>query len=182
MRGIYWLAEELWVPHKGLWSMDSVSLAVFELLQMYTQATERSPMDRPHIPLHLRRVVTWLHTAHCYYSPLVMSTVCTKECSYRGADKSLARPYWIKQLKVRHFSSDAEVIFATETWLDGQPSEYFRVPSKSLSLVAVACFLPGRAKDLSAHRVVITTRRTSLATSPLGWLTYAKKRWRGIKL
>jgi len=30
-----------------------------------------------------------------------------------------------KQLKGRHFSSDAEVIAATETWLDGQPSDFF---------------------------------------------------------
>jgi hypothetical protein len=30
-----------------------------------------------------------------------------------------------KQLKVRHFSSDTEVIAALETWLDGQPSEFF---------------------------------------------------------
>ena len=30
-----------------------------------------------------------------------------------------------KQLKGRCFSSDAEVIAATETWLDGQPSELF---------------------------------------------------------
>jgi len=30
-----------------------------------------------------------------------------------------------KQLKCRHFSSDAEVIDAAETWLDGQPSEFF---------------------------------------------------------
>ena len=30
-----------------------------------------------------------------------------------------------KQLKSRHFSSDAEVIAAAETWLDGQPSEFF---------------------------------------------------------
>ena len=44
---------------------------------------------------------------------------------YRGADKSLARPDWKKQLKVRHFLSDAEVIAAAETWLDGQPSELF---------------------------------------------------------
>ena len=29
-----------------------------------------------------------------------------------------------KQLKCRHFSSDVEVIAATETWLDGQPSEF----------------------------------------------------------
>ena len=30
-----------------------------------------------------------------------------------------------KQLKGRHLSSDAEVIVAAETWLDGQPSEFF---------------------------------------------------------
>jgi len=30
-----------------------------------------------------------------------------------------------KQLNGRHFSSDAEVIAAVETWLDGQPSEFF---------------------------------------------------------
>jgi len=30
-----------------------------------------------------------------------------------------------KQLKGRHFSSDAEVIAAAETWLEGQLSEFF---------------------------------------------------------
>jgi len=30
-----------------------------------------------------------------------------------------------KQLKVRHFSSDAEVNAAAETWLDGQFSDFF---------------------------------------------------------
>jgi len=30
-----------------------------------------------------------------------------------------------KQLKGRHFSSDAEVIAASESWLDGQPSDFF---------------------------------------------------------
>ena len=30
-----------------------------------------------------------------------------------------------KQLKCRHFSSDAEVIAAAENWLDGQPSDFF---------------------------------------------------------
>ena len=44
---------------------------------------------------------------------------------YRGADKSLARTDQKKQLKGRHFSSDAEVTAAAETWLDGQPSEFF---------------------------------------------------------
>ena len=46
--------------------------------------------------------------------------------SHRGANKSLARVDWKKkQLKGRHFSSDAEVIVAAETCLDGQPSELF---------------------------------------------------------
>ena len=44
---------------------------------------------------------------------------------YGGADKSLARPNWKKQLKGRHFSSDADVIAAAKTWLDGQPSDFF---------------------------------------------------------
>ena len=30
-----------------------------------------------------------------------------------------------KQLKGRHFSSDAEVIAAAETWLEEQPSDFF---------------------------------------------------------
>jgi len=30
-----------------------------------------------------------------------------------------------KQLKGRHFSSDAEVNAVAETWLDGQPSDFF---------------------------------------------------------
>jgi len=30
-----------------------------------------------------------------------------------------------KQLKISHFSSDAEVTAAAETWLDGQYSEFF---------------------------------------------------------
>ena len=45
--------------------------------------------------------------------------------THRGADKSLAQPDWKKQLKGRHFSSDAKVIAAAETWLDGQPSDFF---------------------------------------------------------
>ena len=67
-----------------------------------------------------------------------------------------------------------EFISAAETWLDGQPSELFLSCLQKLeqrtkkcielrgeyvecipSLVAVACFLPGRAMDLS------TTPRTS---------------------
>jgi len=44
---------------------------------------------------------------------------------YRGADKSLARPHWKNNWNVAILSSDAEVIAAAETWLDGQPSELY---------------------------------------------------------
>jgi len=54
-------------------------------------------------------------------------------------------------LKGRHFSSDAEVLAAAETWLDGQPFEWL---AKVKSSVAVACFRPGRAKDLSAPQYI----------------------------
>ena len=37
----------------------------------------------------------------------------------------LPDPTEIKKLQSRHFSSDAEVIAAEETWLDGQPSDFF---------------------------------------------------------
>jgi hypothetical protein len=43
-----------------------------------------------------------------------------------------------KQLKVRHFSYDAEVIAAAQTWLDGQTSEFF-LTDKLLSFFFVAC-------------------------------------------
>jgi len=40
---------------------------------------------------------------------------------------------WKKQLKGRHFSSDAEVIIAAaETWLDRQPSEFFLIGLRKL--------------------------------------------------
>jgi histone-lysine N-methyltransferase SETMAR len=75
-----------------------------------------------------------------------------------------------KTIESSPFPSDAEVIAAVETWLDGQPSDLFflsdleeleQQAKKCIelcggyvetipSLVIVACFLPGRAKDLSA--------------------------------
>ena len=55
-----------------------------------------------------------------------------KKLAYLGFQFSGSDPFGLppvswteKQLKGRHFSSDAEVIAAAETWLDGQPSEFF---------------------------------------------------------
>jgi histone-lysine N-methyltransferase SETMAR len=74
-----------------------------------------------------------------------------------------------KQLKAHHFLSDTEVTAVAVTWLDGQRSESFfewlaKVQQRAKKcielrleyieiiprLVAVACFLPGQAKDASA--------------------------------
>ena len=44
-----------------------------------------------------------------------------------------------KQLKVRHFSSDAEVIAAAETWLDGQTSEFILSGVQKLQRCAEKC-------------------------------------------
>lgn len=44
-----------------------------------------------------------------------------------------------KQLKGRHFSSDAEVIAAAETWLDGQLSEFFLSGLQKLEQRAKKC-------------------------------------------
>jgi hypothetical protein len=52
----------------------------------------------------------------------------------------------------RSTSHQAEVIAAPETWLKGQISEFsFLSGLQKMSLVAVARFLPGRAKDLAAR-------------------------------
>ena len=44
-----------------------------------------------------------------------------------------------KQLKGRHFSSDAEVITAAETWLYGQHSEFFLSGLQKLEQEAKKC-------------------------------------------
>ena len=46
---------------------------------------------------------------------------------------------WKKQLKGRHFSSDAEVIAAAEPWLDGQPSEFLGGSFQKLQQWAKKC-------------------------------------------
>jgi len=44
-----------------------------------------------------------------------------------------------KQLKGCHFSSDVEIIAAAETWLDGQPSEFFLSGLQKLEQQAKKC-------------------------------------------
>ena len=42
-------------------------------------------------------------------------------------------------MKCRHFSSDAEIIAAAETWLDGQHSEFFLSGLQKLEQRAKKC-------------------------------------------
>jgi len=46
-------------------------------------------------------------------------------CPYLAPSHYHLFPGMKKQLNGRHFSSDAEVIVAAETWLDGQISDFF---------------------------------------------------------
>jgi len=48
-------------------------------------------------------------------------------------------PQLKKQLKGHHFLSNVEVIAATETWLDGQPSEFFLSDLQKLQQRAKKC-------------------------------------------
>jgi len=68
-------------------------------------------------PVNFRRISCELYRGHVGYSD--------GAAIYTGADKSLARPDGKKQFKGRHFSSDAEVIAAAKTWLEGQSSDFF---------------------------------------------------------
>ena len=72
--------------------------------------------------------------------------------NYKGADKSLAWPDWKNNWKVAIFRLDVGVIAAAETWLDGQPSEFFLSGLQKFEFGRCSLFLPGWAKDLSALR------------------------------
>ena len=71
---------------------------------------------------------------------------------YRGADKYLARPDWKNNWKVSIFHPTWRSLLPRRTgWTDNFLNCLW-VACKSQSLVTVACFLPGRAKDLLVPR------------------------------
>ena len=89
-------------------------------------------------PAH-RALVTQKKLAYlgyqCLYHPPYSPDLAPSDCPLFPGLK--------KQLKGRHFSSDAEVIVAAETCLDGQHFEFFLVACKSYSngLRSVLSFL-----------------------------------------
>ena len=68
---------------------------------------------------------------------------------YRGADKSLARPGRKQARKhvrdARDFNIETRAVIKFLSLQDKAPKEIHAIPIETL-----ACFLPGRAKDLSA--------------------------------
>ena len=66
-----------------------------------------------HTVLHVKRYKNFCTFSHARYYTI-------QGCWYVLSPTRLK-----KQLKGRHYSSDAEVTAAAETWLDGQPSDYF---------------------------------------------------------
>ena len=76
---------------------------------------------------------------------------------YRGADKSLARPDWKTNWKVAIFRPTRTSLLSRRFgWTDKLLNFFFEWLARVKSLVAVACCLPGRAKDLSAPRCINT--------------------------
>ena len=75
---------------------------------------------------------------------------------YKGAGKSLARPEWKNIWQVAIFRPTRRSLLPRRPGWTDSLLKLFGVACKNYSLVAVACFLPGRAKVLSAPRYFLT--------------------------
>ena len=75
-----------------------------------------------HRALATQKKLAYLGFQRLYYPPYSLDLAPSDYHLFPGLKK---------QLKGRHFSSDAEVITAAETWLDGKNSEFFWVACKS---------------------------------------------------
>ena len=98
----------------------------------------------------------------------------TLQWEYMGADKSLTRPDWKNNWKVAIFHPTRRSLLPWRPGWKDNLLNFFSGACKSQSLVAVACFIPGRAKDLSAPRYSfafkLQTRRSGYSLVFTVWL------------
>jgi len=99
-----------------------------------------------------RKVTKWVLFLH-NSAPAYQALATQKKLAYLGFQCLDHPPYSLdlalsdyhlflglkKQLKDHHFFSDTEVIAALETWLDGQPSEFFLCGLQMLEQWAKKC-------------------------------------------
>ena len=86
---------------------------------------------------------------HCAFICSVQPSKNNHMQSYRGADKSLAWLDWKNWTVATFRPTQRSLLLWRPGWTDNLLN-FFWVACKSQSVVTVACFLPGRAKDLSA--------------------------------
>jgi len=92
----------------------SVGVKNFNNYQDARNIRENYPMNSLHRSDWCKNVSVWWYLV---VTVIDIQSVRSQMCIYRGADKSLTRPDWKKQLKDRHYSSDGEVIAAADTSL-----------------------------------------------------------------
>ena len=95
--------------------------------------------------------ILYIVSSSVHYIAIAKNMFFVQHQCYRGADKCLARPDWKKNnWKVAIFRPTRRSLLPRRpSWTDNLLNVWW-VACKSQSLVVVACFLPGRAMDLSA--------------------------------
>jgi len=86
---------------------------------------------------------------------IVILFICAAINLHKGADKSLARLDWRNNWNIAIFYPTRRSLLPRRPGWTDNILNCFWVACESQGLVAVACFLPGRAKDLSAPRYYI---------------------------
>ena len=94
---------------------------------------------------------------HVYCSSGASRPVIGWTLHYRGADKSLDWPDWKKNWKVAIFRPTRRSLLSRWPGWTEKLLNFFWVACRSQSLVAVASFPPGRAKDLSTSGTLCNT-------------------------
>ena len=136
------------------WHLPSISNCICECSTLPALCT----LLQSHAIQHVHSVIHHLRNISSSFCILALASVSVGLYLYRGADKSLARP-GIKQARkhvrdARDFNNiETRAVIKFFCFLQGNaPKEIHAILTETL-----ACFLPGRAKDLSAPQYIISS-------------------------